>query len=200
MLSRTTIALMLTSLADGLEEVSKHPKVFNTDAPRTWREQLDTALEGVPNSEELNSLRQSVIAACVAHKLLKDDMAALALKAANECRAYVIGIEGVEQHSSVDEAEHEFWVSRFEAERAFDADEIQRLTASMCDEAGVDVLTRDKMENEYQSLMDEAQGEVEVCGVRYGAGLIVRRCDPAAFRSYVNEFASDESRFIQITG
>ena len=47
-------------------------------------------------------------------------------------------------------------------------------------------------EQEYQDILDEIYGDVEVCGMTYGSGYVLRELDPIAFRCGKSDYESEQ--------
>lgn len=61
--------------------------------------------------------------------------------------------------------------------RKFQADNVSNFKGYLVD--GGEVSLHD---SEYVEILDDVYGEIEVCGMRYGAGSILEGVDPVAFR------------------
>jgi hypothetical protein len=46
-------------------------------------------------------------------------------------------------------------------------------------------------ENEYEELLNDTYGDVEICGLKYPAGHALRELDPIAFRCAMNDNEED---------
>jgi hypothetical protein len=46
--------------------------------------------------------------------------------------------------------------------------------------------------NNFDNYLDEVYGSFEVCGITIPASIILRECDPTAYRCYLNDYESME--------